>query len=1824
MIAQILLIFAFAILFTPKSAASGVASPALPDNHAEIISSEGAALVIEFDNSDLFSEERVQDGDRLSAFQIEGEGAYWEYGKPVLPVVSRFVVVPPGAGLELVVRPGEVRIVEDASPPPICRDGAPEGMVLQPFEYPEGVFPPQYVEMSEPIVIRGVRLVQVKTYPVQYDAEQSIYIIRDRIQAEIRFTDDEPVNPVLNPVRRNRSPQFLKYIREFAINGDEVGRDDPDRNQEPEYVGHYLIVTNEACLEFAVPFIEWRRKSGYKVDILSLNSGQAGNSNTVKTQIQNRYDAYVDNGEDPFDNILLIGDRSAYNYTAAAAWTLIPFQGNSTWGNVYRADYLFACLDGGNNDRHPDVGISRWHTGNRNLMEAIVGRTLAYEAMPYMEDTSWFTRGGNYSQHWGNSPESAWHITIHTNARWGEQVLKYLGFDPVYFYEQYQHDRQGNMIGPVIEDWLNEGVNVMVGRAENYYWDGAGAGNGNFDRDIDDNVIFPINICHSGHGEWCAEAMTRNGSGNHLKGPVAMTYGWGNPQYTAPITASWLECVNAMMLKDMPLGWARVYGITAIENYFGGGESHVLSNKTEFDCFGDPGIQPWIGVPDRYDISHPAAITPSARYVEVFVSDPDNDDAPVEGAQVTLYAPGDMPDPDDDDYAGYDGMFMVTKKSAADGMARFVFPDGMEFEPGAIYVTLSGRNILPVFADIEIEIPEAAIELDGYELTEVEGNDDGDLNPGEVFTLSIAAVNVGNGGALDDVTAVVSSRSPWVEIAENEVTFGELDAGESTGGEGEVVISLDPALPDGSVRPDSKPVIIIDFSSGEQTWQSAVSLNPVAPNLRVLSIPGGNTIPDSLTEISIEIENIGRRRCAQSSVELISRGMGVSVLEPRRDYPAIGPGGSATPSGDRRFLVSGNELVVPGWQNEMMIIVTAEGGFIDTAYFSLQVSEPREAAPQGPDKYGYICFDDTDSDWEIAPEFDWLEISTEEEYDFEGVLFDFEGRSLENVGESIVLDLPFETQFYNHVYDKITVCTNGYIAMGDQGRITNFQNWPLDQAIGGGMGMVAPFWDRLKLVDGSGIYWYHNDEESYIIIEWYKLRHFQGGNQDLTFQVILYDRDIWITETGDQHILFQYNSILQVAGQQEGTPWSKNIPFASVGISSPDGTTGINYTFNNVYPVTSARLEDQRAIKFVTSTVYRTGFVYGVVTDLETDEPVEASVYDSHGFITFCDSTGYYRLEILADQMTYITAHAQGYNDSTVYDILVAEDDSTEQDFQLLHPEFNPNRWELFSVLDPGLETELGFTMTNTGNGPLNWTVERRLIGDANAVPWEFRRSYPVGNIVNDTRIGGLLFIENKFFVSGNNDNFPLIYIFDREGALIDSFAQPVENHRHGIKDMAWDGELIWGAVENRVYGFTTEGEVLHEWEVEYNPTTVITWDPDRELFWLSATTTDIVAYTAEGEKIDSLEISRHDMRMYGFAYWEEDPEDHPLYVFHRDRFTGLPTVHKIDPETGDTIRVAVLGDENSGTPLGAFLTNQYDVYSWVFMGAMNAPPVEGGDNLSIWQMEARKDWFQVDIMGIEGREAAAAGTLQTEESSEFILTLNSTDLPETTFVSELFFLHNADSGRAHIMIQLDVIGPTPPTDFDLVLPADRDTLDNTEVQFAWLPSYDPNDGEEVAYKLWVKVNDDSIGIATADTSMLIDLDTLWVDRATDVPVYWWVEAVSGEDTTVSRSRFSFMVLLNDLDDPGIGMPVKYGFSSVYPNPFNSVTRISFGMDVSSHMRMSILDITGRETTLLCEGFRPRGYHSVTWDGADIPSGIYFIQLRSDSGTDVSKIILLR
>jgi hypothetical protein len=88
--------------------------------------------------------------------------------------------------------------------------------------------------------------------------------------------------------------------------------------------------------------------------------------------------------------------------------------------------------------------------------------------------------------------------------------------------------------------------------------------------------------------------------------------------------------------------------------------------------------------------------------------------------------------------------------------------------------------------------------------------------------------------------------------------------------------------------------------------------------------------------------------------------------------------------------------------------------------------------------------------------------------------------------------------------------------------------------------------------------------------------------------------------------------------------------------------------------------------------------------------------------------------------------------------------------------------------------------------------------------------------------------------------------------------------------------------------------------------------------------------------------------------------------------------------------------------------------------------------------------------------------------------------------------------------------------------------------------------------------------------------------------------------------------------------PVEFGLSSVYPNPFNSKTTIQFGVDKAVPTTLKVFDLTGRVVKVLYDGTPTVGWHSIAWDGADIPSGIYVLQLESVGRYRAVKTALLR
>lgn len=95
------------------------------------------------------------------------------------------------------------------------------------------------------------------------------------------------------------------------------------------------------------------------------------------------------------------------------------------------------------------------------------------------------------------------------------------------------------------------------------------------------------------------------------------------------------------------------------------------------------------------------------------------------------------------------------------------------------------------------------------------------------------------------------------------------------------------------------------------------------------------------------------------------------------------------------------------------------------------------------------------------------------------------------------------------------------------------------------------------------------------------------------------------------------------------------------------------------------------------------------------------------------------------------------------------------------------------------------------------------------------------------------------------------------------------------------------------------------------------------------------------------------------------------------------------------------------------------------------------------------------------------------------------------------------------------------------------------------------------------------------------------------------------------------------VDGPG-ETPLAFRLGQNSPNPFNPSTAIAFQLPAYRRVKLAIYDLLGREVTTLVDGAREPGDHSVRWDAAGHPSGVYFYRLDVGGRSEVRKMILLR
>jgi hypothetical protein len=95
-------------------------------------------------------------------------------------------------------------------------------------------------------------------------------------------------------------------------------------------------------------------------------------------------------------------------------------------------------------------------------------------------------------------------------------------------------------------------------------------------------------------------------------------------------------------------------------------------------------------------------------------------------------------------------------------------------------------------------------------------------------------------------------------------------------------------------------------------------------------------------------------------------------------------------------------------------------------------------------------------------------------------------------------------------------------------------------------------------------------------------------------------------------------------------------------------------------------------------------------------------------------------------------------------------------------------------------------------------------------------------------------------------------------------------------------------------------------------------------------------------------------------------------------------------------------------------------------------------------------------------------------------------------------------------------------------------------------------------------------------------------------------------------------------------IPTNFELSQNFPNPFNPVTTIRYGLPSPSRITLKVYNLFGKEVmTLVDNELKEAGHHTAIWNGRNavgdgVVSGVYFIRMRVGNFVQTQKMLLVQ
>ncbi|MBN1542905.1 T9SS type A sorting domain-containing protein [candidate division KSB1 bacterium] len=124
---------------------------------------------------------------------------------------------------------------------------------------------------------------------------------------------------------------------------------------------------------------------------------------------------------------------------------------------------------------------------------------------------------------------------------------------------------------------------------------------------------------------------------------------------------------------------------------------------------------------------------------------------------------------------------------------------------------------------------------------------------------------------------------------------------------------------------------------------------------------------------------------------------------------------------------------------------------------------------------------------------------------------------------------------------------------------------------------------------------------------------------------------------------------------------------------------------------------------------------------------------------------------------------------------------------------------------------------------------------------------------------------------------------------------------------------------------------------------------------------------------------------------------------------------------------------------------------------------------------------------------------------------------------------------------------------------------------------------------------------------------------------YYWLEDQSFSGTTALHGPVEATPLLT----PGAKPPDMFALHPNFPNPFNPGTWFAYDLPEAAEVELAVFTLLGTRVRLLVQDYQQADTYSVYWNGtdtagADLPSGVYLVQLKTPTQAQLRKVTLIK